>query len=287
MTLKAAQETPAKASDQRNDVLDSFTHVIPVIKNMLPDIAIGITNREEWIAYYPSRKIDLGVKPGLKINPKEPLADCINLKKEIRTEVDPEFFGFSFTGLATPIYDGNEVVGAVAIQLQEQNEKELLNISEQIVTSLTQANKGVVSIAEGAENLSESSNTLLEQSRKATAEVKNTDDILAFMKQIADRTNLLGLNASIEAARAGEMGKGFSVVAEEIRKFSNETVESTEKIRNTLENIHKSINDMSTSIENIVAVGKEQASSTEEISAFIEEIEEKSKQLNKYASELL
>lgn len=42
---------------------------------MIPDIATGVTNQEEWIAYHPSKKIDLGVKSGHKINPKEPLAE--------------------------------------------------------------------------------------------------------------------------------------------------------------------------------------------------------------------
>lgn len=270
-----------------NNILEACKQVIPIIQAMLPDIAIGITNKDEWLTYYPSRKIDLGVKPGHKINPEEPLADCIKNKKVIRTEVDPEFFGFAFTGLARPLYDGDQVVGALAIQLQEQNEKELLQISEQIVDSLTQANTRVTNIAEGAENLDTTSSTLLEQSNKARKEVKNTDEVLTFIKRIADQTNLLGLNASIEAARAGDMGKGFGVVANEIRKLSNETVSSTEKIRNTLMNIQKSMDDISSSIEKVVSVSKDQVTSTDEISTFIDEIEKKSKELNKYASELL
>ncbi|WP_305882266.1 methyl-accepting chemotaxis protein [Halobacillus sp. A1] len=278
---------PNESHTNESSLLHAFTQTVPIIHSMLPDLAIGITNREEWIAYYPGKKIDLHVKPGHKINPKEPLADCIHKRKVIRTEVDAEFFGFPFTGLATPIFEGNKVIGAIAIQLQEQNEKKLLEISEQIVSSLSQANEGVSSVAEGAEGLSEASSTLLIQSQKATKEVRNTDDVLKFIKRIADQTNLLGLNASIEAARAGDLGRGFGVVADEIRKLSNETVTSTEKISTTLINIRKSMDEISTSIEKIVAVGEEQASSTDEISLFIDEIEKKSKELNKYASELL
>lgn len=51
--------------------LDSFLQVIPVIQKMLPDIGIGITNTEEWLACYPGKKNDIGAVKGLKINPLE------------------------------------------------------------------------------------------------------------------------------------------------------------------------------------------------------------------------
>ncbi|MET0786485.1 MAG: methyl-accepting chemotaxis protein [Paenisporosarcina sp.] len=274
-------------NDQIRSVkLESFLQVIPLIHNMLPDIGIGLTNTEEWLVYYPGKKIDIGAKKGLKINPLEPLAECITDNKVIEALIPVEFFGIPFTGLASPITDGNEVIGALAIQLQKQNEQELRNISDQIVEFITKANERVTDIAKGAEGLSEISSTLLEQSNHTSSEMKQTDEVISFIKNIADQTNLLGLNAAIEAARAGDMGRGFGIVADEIRKLSKETVSSTEKIRNTLENIQRSMSEITLSVEKVVSVGREQALSTEEISVFINQIEEMSKELNKYASEL-
>lgn len=127
---------------------------------------------------------------------------------------------------------------------------------------------------------------MLEKSNRASEEVNNTDEVLNFIKRVADQTNLLGLNAAIEAARAGDKGLGFTVVANEIRKLSLETVSSTEKIRQTLTNIQKSVNEITASIQEVVIVGRDQVSSTEEISNIITKIHSMSKELNKYASEL-
>lgn len=76
---------------------------------------------------------------------------------------------------------------------------------------------------------------------------KSFDEIKARadgISSIADNTNLLALNASIEAARAGEAGRGFSVVAENIRKLSSETRELVNSINNSISELYSSIDDM-------------------------------------------
>lgn len=267
-------------------VLQKYLDVLPLFHTSLPDLGIGITNTQEWLAYYKGKKIDIGAKAGMKVNPQEPLMTCIKENVFVQDEVPAEFFGLPFTGIAAPIVHNGQVIGALAIQLQKQNEKQLRMISDEILHSLDEANHRVETITESSEGLTNISDQLLTQSTRAIEEVKNTDEVLKFIKRIADQTNLLGLNAAIEAARAGDKGLGFSVVADEIRKLSSETVSSTEKIKQTLTNIQKSVDEITASIQEVVIVGREQASSTEEISKIFTKIESMNKELNKYASEL-
>ncbi|WP_309245087.1 methyl-accepting chemotaxis protein [Clostridium estertheticum] len=89
---------------------------------------------------------------------------------------------------------------------------------------------------------------------------------------MASQSNLLALNAAIEAARAGDAGRGFGVVASEIKKLSQLSSESAKKVFKTLLEIQKSIIKITDVINSSSLIADSQAAATQEITATLEEI---------------
>src|SRR5699024_1842860 len=99
---------------------------------------------------------------------------------------------------------------------------------------------------------------------------------IEIVENISKQTNLLSLNSSIEAARAGEYGKGFGVVAKEVRKLANETAESIKEIQTISETSNRFMEEVITSMENVQTVINQGTQSTVETEKSFDKILESS-----------
>ena len=275
-------------AEEVKGALEKFIHVMPLLSGIFStDIGVAVTDREKYLLYKPGRTLDLKISAGTPLKPGTAVVRAMAENRRIVVRGDKATFGIPYIASAAPILDpaGNVVGGAVIIESVEQQDQLMLMAQKLADTTSTLASTSE-EISAQTQEISALSRTMSAAAGESQGRLQDTDQVVGLIKAIAGQTNMLGLNAAIEAARVGEQGRGFGVVADEIRKLATSTSDSIKKIESTLQTIREDSRKNYEQTRRIDEVMPQVAQAITQVAGAVQEVNEMARALNDMAENL-
>lgn len=261
---------------RQHKIVQAFASFAPTLAELLPEGGvIAVADKEKYVKKQGSKKFDIEqLQIGTPVRAGSVQAEAVKQGKLVLQEVDESVYGFPVLGAAAPLIDeeNGAVVGSFSLAIPRKLAKELKTVANSLDQGLTGVSAAIQQITAATTDIGNNQSNLHEEIGKVKGQLENINSVMGFIKEIADETKMLGLNAAIEAARVGDAGRGFGVVAEEIRKLSEESKKTVVQIKQLTKEIEQSMNQTADASQSTLAVVEETSAAVEEVNATIEEM---------------
>ncbi|QJW45242.1 chemotaxis protein [bacterium BFN5] len=274
-----------------DDTLRCFAKVLPFLNELYnSDVAVTLADLEKVFLYKPGEKIELMGKKSLP----QPLVEgtavyrAVHEGRRIVAKVDKALYGVAYIATAIPLYNDNrEIVGAACVLESTDRQDELKDMASMLTDSISILASTTEEISAQIQEISAVSKTVTRLVQESEIRMGETNQIIDLNKAVATQTNLLGLNAAIEAARVGEQGRGFTVVADEIRKMASNSSDSIKKISAIINNIQGDSRNTRVRILQIDDVISQIAEAITSVACTVQDINVMAQRLDQMAEELV
>ena len=261
----------------REDII-TVKELLPAIQALIPEdaqVTLMILNDDrecELIKVLQAKSFTISLSEGNRgciDDPKgEAFRKVFDRGETVVNYYPPEVFGEPLKTTFMPIFnENNEVIAGFGLSLLLSEKIRLYDATSSLDENLSQTDRAVLDIANGAQDLAASIKEITEISTEVSENINAAATLIKDIQSNASRSNILALNASIEAARAGEAGRGFAVVANEMGKLATMSGDTSKDIQETLSGMFDAIKSINSLVQQSNEVATSQAATVEEITA--------------------
>lgn len=251
-------------------LISSLISVMPLISGLLGfETTLSLTDGKNFIWYHKGI-LSQTIRVGDPVKKDSAAYKAFTTGQRVTGTYPKELFGVPFYAVSFPVKDHQgEVVGTLAYATSTQKQEELADMTVKLGQAVENIVDNTSNLVASAQHLTNNAEVLAGNTVEISKQSLEIDRIMALIREIAKQTHLLGLNAAIEAARAGDHGRGFNVVAEEIRKLAGRVGASIKDVNASLQVIREKIDSQAVQTQDVLAISEEQMAIIEQVNGNI------------------